>query len=151
MTTNSILRATTDQILAIAPAPEKEMEEVGGIIIPEAAMAAVKAAMKESPMLNLEIAAVGPDCKVARKGMRVIVNKHHYNDATVEFEGIHYARFSEGTAFAILVPDAGPEDTKTPPPVAVVRPTIAEVKKAVGIEDAPTDDRDALPAEAAKD
>ncbi len=149
MTTNSILRATTDQILAIAPAPVKEMEEVGGIIIPEAAMAAVKAAMKESPMLNLEIAAVGPDCKVARKGMRVIVNKHHYNDATVEFEGIHYARFSEGTAFAIIA-SVPPELLVEKPLAAPEKLSIAEIQAGLGMAVLPTDDRDALPAETAK-
>ncbi len=139
---NSILKATCDKILAIAPAPEKEMEKIGDIIIPEAAMAGIKAKMAQNPMQVLEIAAAGPDCKVARKGLRVIVNKHHYNDATVEHEGVHYACFSEVTAFAILAPA---EVQGGHIPVAPVRPSIAEVKKAAGLEEKPTDDRDALP------
>lgn len=149
---NITLRATCDRILAIAPPPVPEPAEmqVDKIIIPAAAMAAIKAKMAENPMQVLEIASAGPDCKVAKKGMKVIVNKNHYQ-GTIEYEGVHYACFSEVTAFAILEP--APAEGAAPPPAQAKLPdlTIAEVKAGLGIADAPKDDRHDLPAEAAKD
>ncbi len=139
------LKATCDRILAIVPQKSNESELIGGIIVPKH----MRDRLESTGLCELEIAAAGPDCKVASAGMRVVVSKaaagepFGYGDA-------QYVCFSEVTALFIVAEEA---DIKTPPTasIAPVRPTIAEVRAAVGSETAPKDDSSDLPPQKAAD
>lgn len=135
------LLATCDRIIARLPLRLTEESIVGGIIIPPEALEA----MKRHAIVELEIVAAGPDCKVARTGDHVVVNKNVCSP--LEWEGAEYMVFSEVTAFAIIKEQA---DVKAPVPVSVVAPepvTMAEIKAALNIPDRPVDDASALPVE----
>lgn len=135
------LLATCDRILARLPLALTEESVIGGIIIPPETLEA----MKRHAIVELEIVAAGPDCKVARAGDRVVVNKNVCSP--IEWEGTEYMVFSEVTAFAIIKEQA---EVKTPAPLlagTAWRPTIEEIRTGLGIPGKPVDDASAVPLE----
>lgn len=133
------LKATCDRILARLPISEGEGKVVGGIIIPDN----IKLKDK-NPIVELIIESAGPDCKVAKDGDTVIVNKNVCGP--IEWNGVEYMVFSEVTAFAIVkkVEAAVPiVITEKPKPL-----TMDEIKAGLGLKIAPTDDSADLPIEA---
>ena len=87
------LLATCDRILARLPLALSEENVIGGIVIPEASLKT----MQRHAIVELEIVAAGPDCKVARSGDRVVVNKNVCSP--IEWEGVEYMIFSEACCF----------------------------------------------------
>jgi co-chaperonin GroES (HSP10) len=136
------LKATCDRILAQLPPALKGEKIIGGIVIPEAAKL-----NEHRGLTELLIVSAGPDCKVAKPGLYVLVAKAVCQP--LDYEGVEYMVFSEVTAVAII--------EKTPEPVAISIPspeqhalTIADIKAGLGMKDEkPIDDQSALPVEAA--
>ncbi len=138
------LKATCDRILAIVPMKSNESELIGGIIVPKH----MRDRLESTGLCELEIAAAGPDCKVASAGMRVVVSKAAAGEPFGYGDG-QYVCFSEVTALFIVYEQ---EPAAPAPPVTTpIRPTIAEVRAAVGSETAPKDDSSDLPPQKASD
>lgn len=134
------LKATCDRILARLPIIDSSATVVGGIIIPEKTLKD----MQRNTILTLDIESAGPDCKVARAGLKVIVNKNVC--APLEIDGVEWMVFSEVTAIAIVEEVAEPAKAPSAQPPL----SIEEVKAALGIGTKPVDDSSALPAETEK-
>lgn len=139
------LLATCDRILARLPVALSEGNMVGGIIIP----APVLKAMDRRGMAELEIVSAGPDCKVARTGDRVVVNKAVCEP--LEWDGQEYMVFSEVTAFAVIrqLADVATPSASTSPQVTPAPLTMDEIKSGLGIPSKPVDDASDLPVEPA--
>lgn len=133
------LLATCDRILARLPVAEGDMKMIGGIIIPESAK------LKDrKPIVELVIESAGPDCKVAKGGMKVVVNKNVCSP--IEYNGVEWMIFSEVTAIAIIKEEADPEPTKTAgAPLPATKLTIEEVRAGIGIKTGPVNDSSDLP------
>lgn len=130
------LRATCDRILARLPIQTGDANIVGGIIIP------MNVKLKDAkPIVELVIESAGPDCKVARAGLKVIVNKNVC--APLEIDGVEWMVFSEVTAIAIV---EEVEEQATPrPDMGPVPLTMEEIKTGLGIPSKPIDDSSAVP------
>lgn len=100
MSNTKKLLATCDRILARLPVTMGDAQVVGGIVIPDN----VKLKDKSGAIIELVVESAGPDCKVARAGDTVVVNKNVCGP--IEYEGVEWMVFSEVTAIAIIRPDA---------------------------------------------
>jgi hypothetical protein len=83
-------------ILKAEPPPS---EDASQLIIPESVAKAVRA--KAKPIIELEILAVGPDCKVARPGDKAAVNTNHVNAIPLP-DGTWVAIIPEAELIAVL-------------------------------------------------
>lgn len=135
------LKATCDRILAKLPPSIKGEQVLGGIVIPQNIKLSDHKGLAE-----LLIVSAGPDCKVAKAGLYVLVAKAVCQP--LEYDGEEYMVFSEVTAIAIIekTPEAAGSGKPAGEPDVL---TISEIRAGLGMPTKPIDDASALPAEPA--
>lgn len=107
------LKATCDRVLAVLPLQYSQAQTIDGIIIPEKTMKQI--AESKNPVLELEVLSAGPDCKVVKEGMRVVVNRNACSP--IPWNGQEYMVFSEVTVIMAFEPTAEIKDTGVPMPI----------------------------------
>lgn len=133
------LKATCDRILAKLPPAFQGEQLIGGIVIPENA----RRLQEAKGITELLIVSAGPDCKVAKEGLRVLVAKAVCQP--IEYDKDEYMVFSEVTAIAII--ETVPDVPGISPAELLAKPLgMAEIKAGLGIVEKPVDDSSALPA-----